>query len=110
MGVLPRSLSGLLGIITGPLVHGGEFDHLISNTVPLMILGVAIFYFYESVSIRVLSIIYVGTTLLVWLFARPHNHIGASGIVYGMAAFLLFSGFLRKDRASLAITFLVIFL
>ena len=109
MGVLPRELEGILGIFTGPLVHG-SLKHLLSNSIPILVLGGFILYFYERLSLKVLPMIYMGSTILVWLFARPNNHIGASGVVYGMAAFLFFSGFLRKDRRSLGIAFLVIFL
>ncbi|MGB5529342.1 MAG: hypothetical protein WBQ32_05170, partial [Ignavibacteriaceae bacterium] len=49
MGILPRNLTGLLGIITSPMVHG-DFSHLISNTIPLVILGWIIFFFYPKVS------------------------------------------------------------
>ena len=59
-GILPRHLYGMFGIITGPLVHGDIF-HLISNTFPLIILGVGLFYFYHRIAFEVIFIIYLMT-------------------------------------------------
>lgn len=109
LGVLPRNINGLIGIFTSPLIHG-SFSHIISNTGPLIILGLGIFYFYPKVAYRVFIIIYFGTGILVWLFAREVYHIGASGIVYGFVTFLFFSGLFRKDNRSIALALIVIFL
>lgn len=109
LGILPRNFDGLIGIITAPLIHGG-FSHIISNTVPLILMGLGIFYFYPKAAYRVFVIIYLGTGILVWLFAREVYHIGASGIIYGFVAFLFFSGVFRKDNRSIALALVVIFL
>ena len=109
LGILPRNLSGLIGIITSPLIHGG-FSHLISNTVPLVLTGFGIFYFYPKVAYKVFVIIYLATGLLVWIFAREVYHIGASGIIYGFVSFLFFSGIFRKDNGSIALALIVIIL
>ncbi len=108
-GVLPRNFSGIFGIITSPLIHG-SFSHLISNTAPLVILGLSIFYFYPKSAYRSFIIVYAGTGLLVWLFGREVYHIGASGIVYGYVSFLFFNGLFRKDNKSIALSLLVVFL
>ena len=108
-GVLPRNFSGIYGIITSPLIHG-SFSHLISNTAPLVILGLSIFYFYPKSAYRSFIIVYAGTGLLVWLFGREVYHIGASGIVYGYVSFLFFNGLFRKDNKSIALSLLVVFL
>ena len=108
-GILPRTLRGSIGIVTAPLVHGDLF-HLLSNTFPLLVLGIAIFYFYDKIALLVLGIIYLLTGFWVWIAARDAYHIGASGLVYGMLTFLLFSGFIRKDRASLSISFMILLL
>lgn len=89
-GVLPRKISGITGIFTSPLIHG-SFSHLISNTAPLIILGLGIFYFYPKKAYASFSVIYLGTGVLVWLFGREVYHIGASGVVYGYVSFY-FSG------------------
>ena len=110
MGIKPLTLEGTLGILTGPLVHGDLF-HLISNSFPLLVLGVTFFYFYDRIAITAFLVIYLMTGFWVWLAAREgFYHIGASGIVYGLLAFLLGSGFLRRDRTTLAISFIMLFL
>jgi membrane associated rhomboid family serine protease len=106
-GILPRHLYGMFGIITGPLVHGDIF-HLISNTFPLIILGIGLFYFYHKIAFEVILIIYLMTGFWVWLAAREAYHIGISGIVYGLLSFLLFSGFIRRDSKSLSVSFIVL--
>ncbi len=109
MGILPRNLSGLLGIVTGPIIHA-NYSHIISNTIPLIILGWIIFFFYPKISYKVFLLIYLMDGLLVWLFAREVYHIGASGIVYGFVSFLFFSGIFRRDNKSIALALLVTFL
>jgi membrane associated rhomboid family serine protease len=108
-GILPREISGIVGILSAPLVHA-DFAHLISNTPALFILSIAVIYFYPNSSLKVLSLIYLFTGILVWLFARPVYHIGASGIIYGMLGFLFFSGVFRRDNRSIAIALLVTFI
>jgi len=109
LGIHPRSLVGTVGIITGPLVHG-DFHHLMSNSLPLIFLGIGVFYFYNKIALEVFFGIYFFTSFWVWIVARDAYHIGASGIVYGLASFLLFSGLFRKDSRSIAISLIVIFL
>ena len=108
-GIHPRSFAGTVGILTGPLVHG-DFQHLMSNSLPLLFLGIGVFYFYHRIALEVFIWIYLFTGFWVWVIARDAYHIGASGIVYGLASFLLFSGFFRKDSRSIAISLVVIFL
>jgi len=109
MGILPRDLYGIFGIITAPFIHA-NFSHLISNTFPLILLGWSIFFFYPKVSSRVFLAVYLLTGFLVWLLAREVYHIGASGLVYAFVSFLFFSGIFRKDNKSIAIALLVTFL
>jgi membrane associated rhomboid family serine protease len=109
LGIYPRTLSGLVGIVTGPLVHK-DLEHLTANSVPLFVLGASLFYFYRELAIRVLVLITLITGLSVWIGAREAYHIGASGVVYGLAAFLFASGIIRREPRLLAITLLVTFL
>lgn len=109
LGLLPRNFLGLLGILTSPLIHA-DFSHLISNTIPLIVLGYIIFYFYPKVSYMLFIFIYLVTGLLVWIFARQVFHIGASGIVYGFVSFLFFSGIFRRDNTSIALALVITFL
>ena len=108
-GIRPRVPEGLIGIITGPLVHA-NYDHLLSNTLPLLVVGTGMIYFYGEIAFRVMALIYLFTGFWVWIAARPDSHIGASGLIYGFVCFLFFSGIFRKDRRLLAISLLVTFL
>ena len=102
LGIYPKDSTTLLGIFTSPLIHG-SWNHLISNTLPVLILGMLLFVMYEKMALTVWILNYILTGLLVWLFARSSYHIGASGIVYGLASFLLFSGFFRMDIKAIAV-------
>jgi membrane associated rhomboid family serine protease len=108
-GIYPSELKGLPGIITAPLVHA-DIKHLIDNSVPVLVLSVAIFYFYREIAYKIFFIIYFVTGFLVWIAGREAYHIGASGLIYGFAAFLFLSGVLRKNTNLLSISLLVIFL
>lgn len=108
LGIYPGRLSSLTGIITSPFIHSGV-RHLFNNTLPLFILGTALFYFYSQVSFRVLLWITLLTGLAVWITGRPAWHIGASGIVYGLASFLFVSGIIRRHIPLMALSLLVVF-
>ncbi|MCL3781403.1 rhomboid family intramembrane serine protease [Prolixibacteraceae bacterium JC049] len=109
LGVYPLHWKGVGGILTSPLIHS-NFDHLIANSVPLFILSFSVIYFYRNLSYRIIGLTYIISGLMVWLGARPAWHIGASGVVYGLAAFLFFSGVLRNQIRLLTIAFIVVFL
>ncbi|MCB0805419.1 MAG: rhomboid family intramembrane serine protease [Bacteroidales bacterium] len=109
LGVYPRSFTGLIGIITAPMIHA-DLKHLFANSIPLFVLGSCILYFYKEIALKTIVLIYLISGISVWVGAREAYHIGASGVVYGLAAFLFFSGIFRKDIRLLAITMLVTFL
>lgn len=109
-GIIPRTLWGLIGIFTAPMIHG-SLAHLLSNTVPLLFLGGTLFFFYNRIGSTVFVRCYFITNILVWLFSpRQTPHIGASGLIYGLSAFLIFFGLLRKDVMSILISIVVILL
>lgn len=108
-GILPRNPKGLLGIITAPLIHA-DWKHLIDNSIPAFILSLALFYFYRGISYRIFFLIYFIGNTLVWIIGREAYHIGASGIIYGLAAFLFLSGMIRKIRNLMAISLIVVFI
>jgi membrane associated rhomboid family serine protease len=108
-GIAPRTFHGLIGIFTAPLIHGSLL-HLISNTIPMLFLGSVLFFFYGKIGGHVFFRSYFWTNILVWLFARPANHIGASGVVYGLAFFLISFGFFRRDFLSIFISTIVLLL
>lgn len=108
-GILPRTGKGLLGIITAPLIHA-DWKHLFDNSIPAFLLTLALFYFYRGISYRIFFLIYLVGNALVWIVGRDAYHIGASGIIYGLVAFLFLSGFLRRIRNLMAISLIVVFM
>jgi membrane associated rhomboid family serine protease len=108
-GIYPLTARGLPGIIFSPFIHA-DFNHLFNNSLPLFFLSVALFYFYSEVALKVFSLTYLLTGILVWFGGREAWHIGASGLVYGLASFLFFSGIIRKYYRLIALSLLVVFL
>jgi membrane associated rhomboid family serine protease len=108
-GVYPRENFGFMGVFTAPFVHSG-WEHLFSNLPPFFIASVMIIYFYPKIAYQSILIIYVLTGLLVWIIARQVYHIGASGVVYGLIAFIAWSGIFRRNRRSLALATIIIVL
>lgn len=109
-GLIPLSGRGAIGIVTSPLLHA-DWSHLFANSVPLLILGTFLFYFYRDIAWMILGLIYLITGVWVWTFARGNGiHIGASGVVYGLVSFLFFSGIIRREKSTMVITVLVAFL
>ncbi len=108
-GIMSRRLWGVRGILTGPLVHG-SWGHLISNTLPLFVLSAISIYFYRKVAMRAFWMIYILTGTSVWFFARPVSHIGASGVIYGLVAFIFWNGIFRRSLRSIILAALVMLL
>jgi len=108
-GLRPHDWFGLIGILTAPLIHG-SFNHLISNSLPLLFLTTGLLYFYENSGKQVFVLLYILPGIFVWFFGREAYHIGASGLVYGLASFIFFSGVIRRDTRSIALALLVTFL
>jgi len=108
-GVRPRQPIGLIGILFAPLVHG-DFEHLFANSLPLVVAGTAMLYLYPQSALRVLPAIYFGPGVAVWLFAGGSSHIGASGLVYGLVAYILAAGLIRRDRRAIAASLLISFM
>jgi membrane associated rhomboid family serine protease len=108
-GIYPLSLEGLPGILFSPFIHA-NFGHLFNNSLPLFFLGTALFYFYSEIAVKVSLWTYFLTGILVWLAGRNAWHIGASGLIYGFASFLFFSGIIRKYFRLVALSLLIVFL
>jgi membrane associated rhomboid family serine protease len=108
-GVYPRRLSGLLGILTAPFIHGSP-AHLISNTLPIVILGTSLLYGYPKAARIVVPVLFVATGLGVWLFGRESYHIGASGLASGVMFFVFTIGVLRWDPRAIGLSLIVFFL
>jgi membrane associated rhomboid family serine protease len=109
-GVRPRELAGLLGILLGPLLHGG-YAHLMANSLPLLVLGTGMLYLYPNSALKVLPAVYLGPGAAVWLLAKAGTlHVGASGLVYGLFSYIFVAGLIRRDRRAIAASLLVFFL
>jgi len=109
LGIYPEKIEGLRGIIFGPFIHG-SLKHLFNNSVPMIVLTSVLFYFYRNVRWRVFIIGTLLTGIFTWIIGRPALHIGASGIVYMLAAFLFFKGIFSRRYQLTALSFVVVFL
>jgi membrane associated rhomboid family serine protease len=109
LGLYPLKWRGLIGILTAPLIHA-DLRHLFDNSIPVFLLSLAIFYFYSPVAYKVFFLTWIITGILVWIGGRSSYHIGASGLIYGFASFLFFSGIIRNSINLLAISLLVVFI
>ena len=108
-GIIPLTIYGIRGIVTSPLVHG-SWTHILSNSLPLFVLSALSFYFYKKVALRAFWMIYFLTGIFVWIFARTQvSHVGASGVVYGLVAFLFWNGIFRRSARSVILSLVVLF-
>lgn len=109
LGIFPRKGEGLIGILASPLIHG-DWQHLIANSMSFIVLVTGVFFFYPKIAYKVFFISWLSVGLIVWVIARPSYHIGASGVIYAMAAFLFLSGVIRKNFRLMAISLIIVFL
>ena len=109
IGVKPVSPEGIPGIFLFHFIHG-DWEHLFANTIPILVLGSALYYFYRPIANRILLILMLSVGLLTWCGVRGGVHIGASGLVYGLTFFLMLSGFIRRDKKLIIISLVVVFL
>ena len=107
-GVIPRTPRGLVGIAAMPFLHA-NLHHLVSNTIPLFVLLILLAG-SRAESWEVVVIISCLGGFLLWIFGRPAVHIGASGLIAGLIAFLILAGFLELRIVPLLIALLVGFL
>jgi len=108
-GLYPRKAEGIMGILTIPFIHG-SWEHLINNSIPLLVLGWALFYFYPTLAWKTIGWIWLISGVWLWISGRSSFHIGASGIVYGLASFLFLSGWLRREKRVASLSLLIAFL
>ena len=108
-GVYPQTIDGLKGILFSPFIHK-DFTHLINNSYPILILGGMLFAIYRKIATQLFIWLYFIAGFWLWVIGRPSFHIGASGLIYALASFLLVSGIIRKNPRLTAVSMLVIFL
>lgn len=102
LGLIPRSLRGLTGIVAMPFLHG-DFKHLLGNTIPLAATLVLLAGSRANSGAIVILIALLGGIGL-WLFGRQALHIGASGLVFGLIAFHVFAGIFERRLRSVIIS------
>lgn len=108
-GVLPRTLEGLQGVFLSPFIHS-DWKHLGNNAFPLFVLIATLRFFYKGIAKEVFLWSWLISGLWLWAIGRPSIHIGASGLLYALASFLFFSGFIRKHTKLMSISMFVVFL
>lgn len=108
-GLIPRNISGLLGIFTMPFLHG-DISHLFSNSVPLLVLLFSIFYFFPKKAMLILLMTYFTAGILTWIIGTSGTHIGASGVVYALAFFLVTISIIKQEVKLMAYSLVIIFL
>ena len=105
-GLIPRAGEGIVGIIAMTFLHA-DLQHIISNTVPLVVL-LSLLAGSQADSRKIVAFIIVLGGLLLWLFGRSNSiHIGASLLVFGLATFLVVSGLLERRTIPLLISIIV---
>ena len=109
LGVLPRSFKGLKGIVFSPFVHK-DLSHLINNSMPIIVLGSSLSYFYPRIKFRLVLWLYFTCGILLWGIGRSSFHIGASGFIYALASFIFFSGLMKKNKRLSALSLVVVFI
>jgi membrane associated rhomboid family serine protease len=109
-GIMPRNLVGLRGIILSPFLHA-DFNHLLANTFPFIVLGWLLMLQETSdfFIVSLFSMLFSGGG--VWLFAESNSiTVGASGVIFGYLGFLMFRGIFQRNIPSIALSLLVFFL
>ncbi len=112
--MLPRDVEGLKGIFSSVFIHG-DLEHITSNSLPILVLGMLLFDFYKKIAKQAFIWIWIISGIWLWIGGRnssenPNYHIGASTLIYGLSSFLFFSGILRKHKHLMVISALVVFL
>lgn len=109
LGIFPLAVKGIPGIALSPLIHSG-LTHLLHNSLPLLILSAALFYFYRPIAWKVIIFGILLSGLMTWLIGRPSYHIGASGLIYVLVSFTFFKGIFAKHYRLIALSLMVVFL
>lgn len=106
LGLYPRETWGLLGVITAPFIHA-SWEHLIANTIGLAIFGFIMSWLVKTAVTGIIFYIVIVCGLLTWVFAREGNHIGASGLVFGLFGYLITIGFFQRQLKPILVSIVV---
>jgi len=109
LGILPRTVAGLPGIVLSPFLHNG-IGHVLLNTVPLVILGGLVIVHGPRVFVEVSLVVIVASGIGVWLLGRSGYHVGASGLIFGYFGFLVGRAWYERSISSILIAVITIVL
>ncbi len=110
LGIQPRTLGGLVGVVCAPLLHAGV-PHLMANLLPLFVLVTLLFWDRRYRPEATLAALWLGSGLGTWLIGRGGRvHLGASSLIYGLVAYLVTAGVLMRSWRSAGVALLVLFL
>jgi membrane associated rhomboid family serine protease len=119
-GIRPLEADGLWGVLFSPLLHS-NWDHLVANTIPLLVLGFLMTLAGMSRFIFATAIVWILGGLGTWLIGNigmhcPYvgvqctgNHVGASGLIFGYLAFLIVFGFFTRKAWEIVVGVVVLF-
>jgi len=108
-GIVPRTFAGLLHIPLAPFIHGSLF-HLIANSLPLLGLGVLIQLKQRALFWELTAVVIILAGLGTWLIGSQAYHIGASGLVLGLWAFILADGYFQRSIKAILIAVITLVL
>ncbi len=109
-GLKPLNTQGLIGVLTMPFLHG-SWEHLLTNTPAVLVLGTALYYCYPTLANPVMLVSWLASGLLTWCIGSPGSvHVGASALIYSLNLFLIVSGFIRRNRQLIVISLIMVFL
>jgi membrane associated rhomboid family serine protease len=108
-GIYPRTAEGLQGVLLSVFLHA-DWKHLAANSLPILFLNSFLFYHYTKIAKESLIWLYILSGFWTWCLGRESYHIGASGLIYGLAFLIFTLGIIRKDRQSMALSLIIVFL
>lgn len=106
-GILPRTFSGLQGILFSPFIHS-DISHLYHNSIPLLVLLAALRYFYRQQTVAVIGYGIIFSGFITWVIGRENYHIGASGLIYVLVSFIFFKGIQTQYYRLVALSLTII--
>jgi len=107
LGIVPRNVIGLRGILFAPFLHG-SFTHLLANSIPFAMMGWFVMLRDSRHFIPVTAAAMLGSGLVAWTLGAPGSvHVGASGVIFGYLGFLMLSGWYARSAGSILLSIVV---